>query len=199
MWELDHKEGWALKNWCFWTVVLEKILESPLRSKEIKWIHPKRNECWIFIGRTDAEAEAPILWPPDVKSWLIGKDPDVGKDWRQEQKWTTEDEMVGWHHRLNGHKFKQALGDGEGQGSLVCFSPWDHKESERTEWLNNNSQLVPVSLVICQLLWFIYLVVFPYFQVLWNAPGSSCIFLALHLLKSAISPRGLYLFFWRTV
>ena len=106
MWELDHKESWALKDWCFWTVVLEKILESPLDYKEIKPVHPKGNQPQIFIGRTYAEAEAPILWPPDVKNWLNGKDPDAGKDWRQEEKGMTEDETVGWHHRLNGHEFE---------------------------------------------------------------------------------------------
>ena len=104
-WELDHKESWALKNWCFWTVVLEKTLESPLDRKEIQPVNPKGNQSWIFIGRTDAEAEAPVPWPPDAKSWLIGKDPDAGNDWRQEKKGTTEDEMVGCHHRLNGHEF----------------------------------------------------------------------------------------------
>ena len=106
MWELNHKERWALKNWCFWTVVLEKTLESPLDCKEIQPVHPKGNQSWIFIGRTDAEAEAPILWPPDVKNWLIGKDPDAGKDWRWEEKGTAEDEMVGWYHQLNGHEFE---------------------------------------------------------------------------------------------
>ena len=102
MWELDYKESWAPKNWCFWTVVLEKTLEGPLDCKEIQPVHPKGNQSWIFIGRTDA----PILWPPDAKNWLIGKDPDAGKDWRGEEKGTTEDEMVGWHHRLNGHEFE---------------------------------------------------------------------------------------------
>ena len=106
MWELDYKESWALKNWCFWTVVLEKTLESPLDCKEIKPVNPKGNHSWAFIGRPDAEAETPILWPPDMTSWLIWKDPDAGKDWRQEEKGTTEDEMVGWHHRLNGHEFE---------------------------------------------------------------------------------------------
>ena len=101
MWELDCEESWALKNWCFWTVVLEKTLEHPSDCKEIKLVHSKGNQSWIFIGRTDAKAEAPILWPPDAKNWLIGKDPDAGKDWGQEEKGTTEDEMVGWHHRLN--------------------------------------------------------------------------------------------------
>ena len=107
MWELDHKGGWALKNWCFQTVVLEKTLESPSESKEIKPVSPKGNQPWIFTGRTDAEAEAPTLWPPDVKSGLIGKDPDAGKDWRQEEKGVTEDEIVGWHHGFNGHEFEQ--------------------------------------------------------------------------------------------
>ena len=105
MWELDYKESWVPKNWCFWTVVLEKTLESSLDCKEIQPVHPKGDQCWVFIGRTDVEAETPILWPPDSKSWLIGKDPDAGKDWGQEEKGTTEDEMVGWHHRLDGHGF----------------------------------------------------------------------------------------------
>ena len=121
--ELDHKESWALKNWCFWTVMLEKTLVSPLDSKEIKPVNPKGNQSWIFIGRTDAEAEAPILWPPDTKNWLIGKDPDTGKDWRWEEKGTTEDEMVGWHHRFDGQEFEQVPGVGDGQGSLACCSP----------------------------------------------------------------------------
>ena len=106
MWELDFKESWASKNWCFWTEVLEKTLESPLDSKEIQPVHPRGNQSWIFIGRTDAEAETPILWPPDVKNWLIWKDPDAGNNWRREEKGTTEDEMVGWHHWLNGHEFE---------------------------------------------------------------------------------------------
>ena len=105
MWELDYKQSWVLKNWCFWTVVVEKTLESPLDCKEIHLVHPKGDQSWIFIGRTDDEAETPILWPPDAKKWLIGKDPDAGKDWRRE-KGTSEDEMVGWHHRLNGHEFE---------------------------------------------------------------------------------------------
>ena len=110
IWELDHKEGWVPNNWCFWTVVLEKTLKSPLDCKEIKLIHPKGNQSWILIGRTDAEAEASILWPPVAKTWLIRKDPDAGKDWRQEEKGVTEDEMVGWHHQLNGYEFAQAPG-----------------------------------------------------------------------------------------
>ena len=115
---------------------LEKTLESPLDCKEIQLVHPKGNRSWIFIGMTDAEDETPILWPPDAKNWLIRKEPDAGKDWRQEEKGTTEDEMVGWHHWLNGHEFEQALGVGDGQGSPTCCSPWGHKELDRTEWLN---------------------------------------------------------------
>ena len=139
MWKLDHKEGWGLTDWCFWTVVLEKTLESPLDCKEIKAVNPKGNKFWIFIGRTDAEAEAPILCLPDAKNWLIRKDPDAGKDWKQEEKGTTEDEMLGWHHQLNGHEFEQAPGDGDGQGSLACCIPWGRKELDMTEWLNNKS------------------------------------------------------------
>ena len=111
MWQLDYKESWAPKNWCFWTVVLEKTLESPLDCKEIQPANPKGNQSWIFIGRTDAEAEIPTLWPPDTKSWLIGKDLDSGKDWRQEEKGRIEDEMAGWHHWLNGHRFEQTPGE----------------------------------------------------------------------------------------
>ena len=106
MWELDYKESQALKNWCFWTVMLEKTLESALDSKEIQPVHPKGDQSWIFIGKTDAEAETPVLWPRDVKNWLIGKDPDAGEDWGQEEKGTPEDEMIGWHHRLDGHEFE---------------------------------------------------------------------------------------------
>ena len=136
MWELDCEESWAPKNWCFWTMVLEKTLESPLDSKEIHPVHPKRNQSWIFIGRTDAEAETLIHWPPDAKSWLIWKDPDAGKDWGQEEKGMTEDEMVGWHHRLNGHGFGWTLGVGDGQGGLACCGSWGRKESDTTEQLN---------------------------------------------------------------
>ena len=135
MWELNHKESWALKNWCFelwhW-----RGLSSPLNCKEIKPIDPKGNQFSIFIGRTDAEAETPILWPPDAKNWLIRKDRMFMKDWRQEKKRMTEDEIIGWHHWLYGLEFEQALGVVEGQGSLACCSPWDHKESDTTEWLN---------------------------------------------------------------
>ena len=114
VWELDSRESWAMKNWCFWTVVLEKTLESPLDLKEIQPVHPQGDQSWVFIGRTDAEAETPIFWPPDAKSRLIEKDPDAGKDWGQEEKGMTEDEMVGWQYQLNGQEFEQASGDGEG-------------------------------------------------------------------------------------
>ena len=136
MWELDYKENWVPKNWCFLTVVLEKTLESPLDCRVIQPGNPKGNQSWIFVGRTGAEAETPILWPPNVKNWLIGKEPDVLKDWRQEGKGTTEDEMVGWHHWLDGHEFEQPLGVGDGQRTLACCRPWVHKESDTTEWLN---------------------------------------------------------------
>ena len=128
MWETDHKEGWVLKNWCFQTVVLEETLGSRLDCKEIKPVNPKGNQPWIFSGRTDAEAEAPIFWPLGAKSQLTGKDPDAGKDWGQEEKGVTEVEIVGWHHWLNGHEFEQTLGDSEGQGSLTCCSSWACKE-----------------------------------------------------------------------
>ena len=135
IWELDYKESWAPKNWCFCTVVLEKTLESTLDSKEIQSVHPRRNQSWIFIGRTDAIAETPIFWPPDAQNWLIGKDPDAEKDWWQEEKGTTEDEMVGWHHQLNGHGFGWTPGVGDGQGCLACCSSWGRKELDTTEWL----------------------------------------------------------------
>ena len=135
MWELNHKESWVMKNWCFWTVVLEKTLESPLDCKEIQPVHPKGNQSWIFIGRTDAEAEAPILWPSDEKNWLIWKYPDAGKDWRQEKE-TSEDKMVGWHHQLDGHELEQAVGGGDRQGSLEFCSSWNCKELDTTEKLS---------------------------------------------------------------
>ena len=131
-WTIKKAECWridAFELWC-WT------LESPLDCKEIQPVHPKGTQSWVLIGRTDAEAETPILWPPDVKSWLIGKDPDAGKDWRQEEKGTTEDEMVGWHHWLDGHGFGWTLGVGDGQGDLACCSPWGRKELDTTERLN---------------------------------------------------------------
>ena len=135
MWELDCEESWAPKNWCFWTVMLKKTLESPLDRTEVQPVHPK-DQSWVFIGRTDAEAETPVLWPPHAKSWLIGKDPDTGKDWRREEKGTAEDKMVGWHHRLSRHESEQAPGVGDGQGGMACCSPWGRKESDTTEQLN---------------------------------------------------------------
>ena len=140
MWDLDCEEGRALKNWCFWTVVLENTLESPLDCKEIQPGHPKREQSWVFIGRTDVEAETPILWPPHAKSWLTGKDSDAGRDWGQEEKGMTEDEMVGWHHQLNGHEFGWTPGVGDGQGGLACCGSWGREESgtiERLNWSEN--------------------------------------------------------------
>ena len=133
MWELDYKERWAPKNWCFWTVVLEKTLESPLDCKEIQPVHPKGGQSWVFIRGTDVEAETPKLWPPHAKIWLMWKDPDSGKDWGQGEKGMTEDEMVGWHHWLDEHAFRRTLGVGNGQGGLACCGSWGLKESDTTE------------------------------------------------------------------
>ena len=135
-WELDYKESVVPKNWCFWTVVLEKTLESLLDCKEIQPVHPKGDQSWVFIGRTGVEAETTVLWPPDAKSWLIWKDPDAEKDWEQEEKGMTEDEMVGWHHWLNGHGFGWTPGVGDGRGGLACCGSWGRKESDTTERLN---------------------------------------------------------------
>ena len=135
MWELDYKENWVPKNWCFWTVVLEKTLESPLDCKEIQPVHSKGDQSWVLIGRTDVEAETPVLWLFDAKSWLIWEDPDAGKDWRREEKGMTEDEMVGWHHWLNGHESGWTPGVGDGQGGMACCSPWGRKELDTTEQL----------------------------------------------------------------
>ena len=142
MWELDHTEGWAPKNWCFWTVVLEKTLESPLDCKEIQPVSPKGDQPWIFIGSTGDEVETPILWPTDANSRLIGKDPDARNDWRQKEKGTAENEIGGRRHWLNGHEFGQTPGDSEGRGSLVCCSSWGCKESVMTEQLNNKKLLL---------------------------------------------------------
>ena len=135
MWELDYEESWAPKNWCFWTVVLEKTLESLLDCKEIQPVYPKADQSWVFIGRTDVEAEISILWPPDAKKWLIWKDPDAGQDWGWEEKRTTEDEMVGWHHRLNAHGSGWTPGVGDGEGSLACCRSCGSKELDTTEQL----------------------------------------------------------------
>ena len=140
MWELDYKESWVPKNWCFWIVALEKTLGSPLDCKEIQPVHPKGDQSWVFTGRTDIEADTPILWPRDAESWLIWKDPDAGKDWGQEEKGMTEDEMIGWNHRLKGHEFEKALGVGEGQGSLACCSPQGRKESGQ-DWATEQQQM----------------------------------------------------------
>ena len=134
--ELDCEENWALKNWCFWTVVLEKTLESPLDCKEIQPVYSKGDQPWDFFGRNDAKAETPLLWPPHVKSWLIGKDSDAVRDWGQEEKGTTEDEMAGWHHWLDGWESEWTPGVGDGQGGLACWDSWGRKEWNTTEWLN---------------------------------------------------------------
>ena len=135
MWELDCEESWVPKNWCFWTAVL-KTLESPLDCKEVQPVHSKGVQSWVFIEKTDAEAETLILWPPHAKSWLIGKDPDAGRDWGREVKGTTEDEMAGWHHRLDAREFEWTLGIGDGQGGLACCDSWGCKELDTTERLN---------------------------------------------------------------
>ena len=147
-------EGWTTKKCCFWTMVLEKTLESPLDCKEIQPVHPKENQSWIFIGRTDVEPEAQKFWLPDSKDRLIGKDSDAGKDWRQE-KGMTVDEMIGWHLWLDGHEFEQPLGVGDGQGSLVCYSPWGCKELGTTEWLNwtDGSHYLGRFIILVQRLW----------------------------------------------
>ena len=147
VWELDCEESWASKKWCFWTVVLEKTLESPLDCKEIQPVHFK-DQPWVFTGRTDAKAETPILWPPHAKSWLIGKDSDAGRDWGQEEKGTTEDEMAGWHHWLNGHEFEWTPGISDTQGGLACCDSRGHKESDMTERLNwTEGRFTPLSLL----------------------------------------------------
>ena len=145
MWELDYKEIWVLKNWCFWTVVLEKTLESPLDCKEIQPVHPKGNQSWVFIGGTDVEAETPVLCSPDVKLWLIGKDPDAGNDWWQEEKGMPEDEMVGWHHWLDGHGFGWTLGVDDGQGGLGCCG---HEVTKSWTWLSDWTELILVAQMV---------------------------------------------------
>ena len=174
MWELDYKESWAPENWYFWTVVLEKTLESPLDCKEIQPVHPKGDQSCVFIGRTDAEAETPILWPHHVKSWLIGKDPDAGRDWEQEEKGTTEDEMAGWHHRLDGHGFGYTPGVGDGRGGLACCDSWGHKESEMTERLDWTELIHSLFLISILILSF-------YFA---NVTISICICLPVHTYQT---------------
>ena len=157
MWELDHKEGWALKNWYFWTVVLEKTLESPLDYKETQPVHPKGDQSWVFIGRTDVEVENPILWPSDVKNWLIGNDPDAGIDCRQEEKGMTEDEMVGWHHQLDGHGFGWTPGVGNGQGSMLWFmgsQTVGHDWATELNWTELNWRVLCLPALRWRCLWF---------------------------------------------
>ena len=138
MWELDCEESWVPKNRCFWTVVLEKTLESPLDFREIQPIHSKGDQSWVFFGRNDAEAETPVLWPPHAKSWLIGKDSDAGREWGQEKKGTTEDEMAGWHHWLDGHEFEWTQGVGDGQGGLACFYGVAKRRTRLSDWTELN-------------------------------------------------------------
>ena len=151
MWELDCKESWALNNLCFWTVVLEKTLERHLDCKDIQPVHSKGDQSWVLIGRTDAEAETPVFWPPHAKSWLIGKHFDAGRDWGQQEKGMTEDEMAGWHDWLDGHESEWTPGDGDGQGGLACCDSWGRKELDTTEHLNWTDWLIcmiPLSLAL---------------------------------------------------
>ena len=154
MWELGCEEAWAPKNWCFWTVVLEKTLESPLDCKEMQPVHPKGDQSWLFIGRTKAEAETPILWPPHAKSWLTGKDPDVGRDWGKEEKGMTEDEMAGWHHWLDGHEFEWTPEVGDGQGGLVCCDSWGRRV--RHDWANELNWTELMRVFSLHLLWYCF-------------------------------------------
>ena len=153
------EESWAPKNWCFWTVVLEKTLESPLDCKEIQSVHSEGDQSWVFFGRNDAKAESPVLWPPHAKSWLTGKDSDAGRDWGQEEKGTTEDEMAGWHHQLDGREFEWTPGVGDRQGGLACCDSWGHKQSDTTEQLNWTETHPPSSLPIVETVAFLWLVV----------------------------------------
>ena len=173
MWELDCEEGWVPKNWCFWTVVLEKTLESPSDCKEILPVHSKGDQPWVFFGRNDAEAETPVLWPPHAKSWLTGKDSDAGKDWGQEKKGTTEDEMAGWHQWPNGCESEWTPGLGDGQGGLACCNSWDRKESDTTEWLNWTDHYGPFLAIT---LWTVdsILIFTSYFQT--NSSVPTCYF-----------------------
>ena len=146
MWNLECEESWVPKNWCFWIVVLEKTLESPLDCKEIQPVHSKDQFC-VFFGRNDAKAETPVVWQPHVKSWLIGKVSDAGRDWGQEEKGTTQDEMAGWHHWLDGREFEWILGVGDGHGGLACCNSWGCKESDMTEQLNWTGKLWLIGLI----------------------------------------------------
>ena len=161
LWELYCKEGWAPKNWCVWTVVLEKTVESPLDCKEIQPVHSEGDQSWGFFGRNDAKAEAPGLWPPHVKSWLIGKDSDAGRDWGQKEKGTTEDEMAGWHHWFDGRESEWTPGDGDGQGGLACCDSWGRKESDTTEQLNWTENIIALPSILLAFSWYITLWLMP--------------------------------------
>ena len=187
MCELDYKESWAPKNWCFWTVVLQKTLESPLGCKEIQPVHPRGNQSWIFIGRTDVEAETPVLWALDAKSWLIWKDPDAGKD-RWEEKGMTEDEMVGWHHRLNGHGLGWTPGVGDGQGGLLCCGSWGCKESDMTERVNWSERLYGGDTN-----WTLILTVTNYWCLTKSRPGASIFKALAHLILKTTLQGGYFL------
>ena len=179
MWELDCEESWVPTNWCFWTVVLEKTLESPLDSKDIQLVYSERDQPWDFFGRNDAKAETPVLWPPHEKRWLIGKDPDAGRDWGQEEKGTTEDEMAGWHHWLHGHESEWTPGVGDGQEGLACCDSWGRKESDTTERLNwtelNWTEPPPVGgSEQVQGLWMVSLWEWGFYLTLREKPRSTC-------------------------
>ena len=188
MWKLDCEESWVLKNWCFWTVVLEKTLESPLDWKEIQTVHSKGDQSWVFIGRTEAEAETPILWPPHAKSWLIGKDSAAGRDWGQE-KGTTEDEMAGWHHRLDVHEFGWIPGVGDGQGGLTCCSSWGLKELDMTKWLNWTECLsvLCIEVLLCWQHRSLQLLCLPLILILWSLCSVLPYFVIFFILRSILS------------
>ena len=172
MWELDCEESWVPKNWCFWTVVLEKTLENPLDYKDIQPVHPKGDQSWVFIGGTDVEAETPILWPPDVENWLFWKDRDSGKDWGQEEKGTTEDEMVGCHHWHNGLGFRWTPGFGDGQGGLVCCSSWGHRVGH--DWATEMNWTELISLLSKGLSGVFFSTTFQRHQFFGALPSSWC-------------------------
>ena len=169
MWELDWKESWVPKNWCFWTVVLEKTLESPLDCKEVQPVQSKGDQSWVFFGRTDAKAETPILWPPDEKCWLIVKDSDAGRDWGQEEKGTTEDEMAGWHHLHEGRESEWTPGDGDGQGGLVCCNSWGHQVGH--DWVTELNWTDTEKIFMTQIITMVWSLA--YSQTSWNVKSSG--------------------------
>ena len=183
MWELDCEESWAPKNWCFWTVLLEKTLESPLKCKEIQPVHSKGDQPWVFFGRTDAKAETLVLWPLYAKSWLIGKDSDAGKDWGQEEKGTTEDEMAGWHHWLDGRESEWTPRFGDGQGGLVCCDSWGHKESDMTERLNWTECWSLLKFVSLMLIFFFFTPLHNYWELNIINIFPRCEWIAAHNLS----------------